>query len=159
MSIAGRIVPREKALARSAELPRPLVFTNGVFDLLHPGHVEYLEAARALGGSLLVALNTDASARVLGKGADRPINPEGDRAIMVAALRSVSMVTFFGERTPLELLHEVRPDLYVKGGDYDMEVLEETRFVRTYGGDGRALPFRADHSTTALVQRIRAGRA
>lgn len=158
MSIADKIVLREYLPAAIAGLPRPLIFTNGVFDMLHPGHVEYLESARALGGSLLVAINSDASARGLGKGADRPINPQADRATLLAALESVSLVTFFDERTPLALLHEVRPDLYVKGGDYDMEALEETRFLRSYGGDAQAIPFRAGYSTTALLERIRTSR-
>ncbi|PZO89592.1 MAG: D-glycero-beta-D-manno-heptose 1-phosphate adenylyltransferase [Sphingomonas sanxanigenens] len=158
MSIADKIVLREYLPAAIAGLSRPLIFTNGVFDMLHPGHVEYLESARALGGSLLVAINSDASARGLGKGADRPINPQADRAILLAALESVSLVTFFDERTPLALLHEVRPDVYVKGGDYDMEALEETRFLRSYGGDAQAIPFRAGYSTTALLERIRTSR-
>nr|WP_243853817.1 adenylyltransferase/cytidyltransferase family protein [Sphingopyxis panaciterrae] len=137
-------------------MPRDLVFTNGVFDILHPGHVEYLEAARELGGSLIVAVNSDVSARMLGKGTDRPINPQADRATMLAALESVSLVTFFDERTPLVLLSDVRPDLFVKGGDYDMEMLDETRFLRSYGGDARAIPFRDGYSTTALLAKIRA---
>lgn len=155
-TIAGRIVARADLPVRLAALPRPVVFTNGVFDILHPGHVEYLEAARALGGSLVVALNSDVSARLLGKGPDRPINPEADRARMIAALASVSLVILFDERTPVELLHEVRPDLYVKGGDYDMDSLEETRFLRSYGGDAKAILFRDGYSTTALLKRIRA---
>ncbi|KHL26491.1 ADP-heptose synthase [Croceibacterium mercuriale] len=156
MTIAARIIARRNLPAAVAALPRPLVFTNGVFDLLHPGHVEYLESARALGGSLLVALNSDASARGLGKGADRPINPATDRATLLAALASVSLVTVFDEPTPVALLRQVRPDLYVKGGDYDMATLEETRLVRSWGGDAQAIPFRDGHSTTALLERIRA---
>lgn len=156
MTIAAKILARTMLAERLPVLSRPLVFTNGVFDILHPGHVEYLEAARALGGSLLVALNSDVSARTLGKGADRPINPEADRAVMIAALESVSIVTFFDESTPVALLREVRPDLYVKGGDYDMEMLEETRLLRSYGGDAQAIPFREGYSTTALLHRIRA---
>lgn len=156
MTIAGKIVPREELRSRLPSLVRDLVFTNGVFDILHPGHVEYLEAARELGGSLIVAVNSDISARMLDKGADRPINPQADRATMLAALESVSLVTFFDEQTPLALLNEVRPDLYVKGGDYDMETLDETRFLRSYGGEARAIPFRKGYSTTALLARIRA---
>ena len=159
MSIAAKITARADLPAVLATVPRPLVFTNGVFDMLHPGHVEYLESARALGSALLVALNSDVSARGLGKGADRPINPESDRAVLLAALESVSLVTFFDERTPVALLQEVRPDLYVKGGDYDMETLEETRFLRSYGGDARAISFRDGYSTTALLARIRASGA
>jgi rfaE bifunctional protein nucleotidyltransferase chain/domain len=155
--IAQKICPREQLASRLAQLPRPLVFTNGVFDVLHRGHVSYLEAARQAGASLIVALNSDASARLLGKGPDRPLNREQDRAAVLAALESVSLVTLFDERTPVELLKRVRPDLYVKGGDYDMESLEETRVVRSWGGDARAIPFVDGYSTTALVGRIRGG--
>lgn len=158
MSIASKLVARDLLAEGLRKLARPLVFTNGVFDILHPGHVEYLEAARALGASLLVALNSDVSARMLGKGPDRPINPEADRGTMVAALASVSLVTFFDESTPIELLHEVRPDLYVKGGDYDIETLEEAKFLRSYGGNAQAIRFRDGYSTTAFLARIRTGR-
>jgi D-glycero-beta-D-manno-heptose 1-phosphate adenylyltransferase len=135
--------------------PRPLVFTNGVFDVLHRGHVLYLAMARELGAALLVAVNSDSSARQLGKGPDRPLNREGDRLIVVAALESVSFVTTFEEPTPCELLQRVRPDLYVKGGDYDMEALEETRLVQSWGGRSVAIPFVDGYSTSALVGRIR----
>ena len=138
-----------------SDLPRPLVFTNGVFDVLHRGHVTYLEAARQLGAALIVAINTDGSAHMLGKGPGRPINAELDRAIVVAALGSVDAVTFFGERTPCMLLEEVRPDVFVKGGDYDIEVLEETRLVRCWGGDARAIPFLDGYSTTVVLDRCR----
>jgi rfaE bifunctional protein nucleotidyltransferase chain/domain len=141
--------------ATALSLPRPLVFTNGVFDILHRGHVTYLEAARAQGAALLVALNTDASARRLGKGADRPLNAAADRAYVVAALASVSCVTFFDEDTPCELLARCRPDIYVKGGDYDIETLPETAVVRGWGGRAVALPFVAGYSTTALLERVR----
>ncbi|TXT40645.1 MAG: bifunctional ADP-heptose synthase [Comamonadaceae bacterium] len=142
-------------VTRLAQLPRPLVFTNGVFDVLHRGHVMYLEQARALGGSLLVALNTDASARRLGKGPDRPLNNEMDRACVIAALSSSSLVTWFDEDTPLELIGLVRPDVLVKGGDYDMAKLPETALVHSWGGNALALPFVAGYSTTALVRKIR----
>lgn len=135
--------------------PRPLVFTNGVFDVLHRGHVEYLTAARDLGAALLVAVNSDASARQLGKGPDRPLNRAADRLLVVAALESVSFVTMFEEPTPCELLQRCRPDIYVKGGDYDMETLEETRLMRTWGGRSLAIPFVPGYSTSALVRRIR----
>ncbi len=141
-----------QALAR---LARPLVFTNGVFDVLHRGHVSYLAQARALGASLVVALNTDASARRLGKGADRPLNNELDRAVVVAALQSVDAVTWFDEDTPLQLIAQVRPDLIVKGGDYDMGLLPEAALVQSWGGQALALPFVSGYSTTQLVQRIR----
>lgn len=156
MSIAAKIAARADLAERLVDLRRPLVFTNGVFDILHRGHVEYLESARALGGSLLVALNSDVSVHMLGKGADRPINPEEGRAAIIAALESVSLVTLFDEVTPVPLLHEVRPDIYVKGGDYDMETLVETRFLRSYGGEARSIAFREGYSTTALLERIRA---
>ena len=145
-------------MQRAAALPRPFVFTNGVFDVLHTGQVTYLAQARALGASLVVALNTDTSARRLGKGADRPLNGQDDRAVVLAALESVSLVTWFDEDTPLELVSELRPDLLVKGGDYDMTTLAETRLVESYGGRALAIPFVAGYSTTRLVERIRAGR-
>ncbi len=138
-------------------LQRPLVFTNGVFDILHRGHVIYLEAARQLGAALIVAINTDDSVRLLGKGPQRPVNSELDRAIVVAALASVDAVTFFGEPTPCALLENVRPDLYVKGGDYDIETLEETHLVRSWGGNSRAIPFVDGYSTTAILARNRVG--
>jgi D-glycero-beta-D-manno-heptose 1-phosphate adenylyltransferase len=141
--------------ARVAALPQPVVFTNGVFDILHRGHVSYLAQARALGGSLVVGLNSDASARGLGKGPDRPLNGETDRACVLAALESVSLVVLFDEATPVELLKRVRPQIYVKGGDYDIDALEEARWVRSWGGEARALPFVDGYSTTSLVKRIR----
>lgn len=152
-----KIVSREEAAQRMAHLPQPVVFTNGVFDVMHRGHVTYLAQARALGASLVVALNTDASARRLGKGPDRPLNNEQDRAIMMAALESVDLVTWFDEDTPVELLGELRPSLYVKGGDYDMPKLAETRLVESWGGRAVAIPFVDGYSTTALVKRIRSG--
>ena len=151
-----KIVARGAAAQALHALPRPWVFTNGVFDVLHRGHVLYLAQARALGGSLVVALNADASVRRLGKGADRPLNAEMDRAIVMASLGAVDLVTWFDEDTPVQLIGQLRPDLIVKGGDYDMDTLPETALVRSWGGDARALPFVQGYSTTALVQRIRA---
>lgn len=150
-----KLCTREQLAARIAALPRPLVFTNGVFDILHRGHVSYLAQARALGASLVLGLNSDSSARLLGKGPDRPLNGEADRAAVLAALESVSLVTLFDESTPVELIKLVQPDIYVKGGDYDMETLEETHVVRGWGGRSLALPFVEGYSTTALVRRIR----
>jgi D-glycero-beta-D-manno-heptose 1-phosphate adenylyltransferase len=150
-----KLCPREDLAARIARLPRPMVFTNGVFDILHRGHVTYLAEARALGASLVLGLNSDSSARRLGKGPDRPLNAEADRAAVLAALESVSLVTLFDEQTPVELLKLVRPDVYVKGGDYDMETLEETRLVRGWGGRAVAIDFVKGFSTTSLVNRIR----
>ena len=152
----GKLCTRDELAARVAALPQPVVFTNGVFDILHRGHVSYLAQARALGASLVLGLNSDASARGLGKGPDRPLNAELDRACVLAALESISLVTLFDEATPVELLKLVRPQLYVKGGDYDVESLEETRVVRSWGGDARALSFVDGYSTTDLVRRIRA---
>jgi rfaE bifunctional protein nucleotidyltransferase chain/domain len=156
-SLAQKIAPASALMARVAQLPRPLVFTNGVFDVLHRGHVMYLAQARALGASLVVALNTDASAKRLGKGPDRPLNNETDRAFVMAALASSSLVTWFDEDTPLELIAQIKPDILVKGGDYDMQKLAETRVVESYGGRALALPFVDGYSTTALVRKIRAG--
>ncbi|MEX8518765.1 MAG: D-glycero-beta-D-manno-heptose 1-phosphate adenylyltransferase [Leptothrix sp. (in: b-proteobacteria)] len=150
-----KLCPRASLADQLARLPRPLVFTNGVFDILHRGHVCYLAQARALGGSLVLGLNSDASARMLGKGPDRPLNQESDRACVLAALESISLVTLFDESTPCELLQLIRPELYVKGGDYDMATLEETRLVRSWGGQALAIPFVDGYSTTALVRRIR----
>ncbi|MEY4562728.1 MAG: hypothetical protein RLZZ618_2005 [Pseudomonadota bacterium] len=154
-SFLDKLCTPEDLMARVAALPLPVVFTNGVFDILHRGHVSYLAQARALGGSLVLGLNSDASARRLGKGPDRPLNAEGDRACVLAALESVSLVLLFDEDTPVELLKRVRPQLYVKGGDYDIEKLEETKWVRSWGGDARALSFVDGYSTTNLVKRIR----
>src|SRR3954471_20544474 len=152
-----KIAVRTEAAARIAALPQPVVFTNGVFDVLHRGHAVYLAQARQLGASLVVALNTDASARRLGKGADRPLNNEQDRAALMAALESVSLVTWFDEDTPLELIRELRPAVLVKGGDYDMDKLAEAQVVRGYGGRALAIPFVDGYSTTALVKKIRGG--
>ncbi len=155
----SKLASRQDAVQRMVALRAngPVVFTNGVFDVLHRGHASYLAQARSLGGSLVVALNSDASARRLGKGPDRPLNNELDRAALMAALESVSMVTWFDEDTPLELITELRPDLLVKGGDYDMSKLAETKVVEAYGGRAQAIPFVDGYSTTALVKKIRQG--
>lgn len=155
MSPEDKICVAQDLAEQITKLQRPLVMTNGVFDVLHRGHVSYLDRACQLGASLLVAINSDASARMLGKGPDRPLNTERDRAYVLAGLTSVSKVTFFDTRTPLELVKTVRPDIYVKGGDYNMELLEETPVVRSWGGQSIAIPFIDGFSTTALVKRIR----
>ena len=134
---------------------RPLVFTNGVFDILHRGHVTYLDQAAQLGATLVVGINTDASARRLGKGPDRPLNHEQDRAALLASLACVDAVTFFDEDTPVALIDLLRPDIIVKGGDYDMQTLAETRLVESWGGKAVAIPFAFSRSTTALVTKIR----
>lgn len=152
----NKLATRQQAVARAAALPQPVVFTNGVFDVLHRGHVVYLAQARELGASLVVALNTDASARRLGKGPDRPLNNEQDRAVLMAALEAVSLVTWFDEDTPLQLISELKPAVLVKGGDYDMSKLAESALVESYGGRAVSIPFVTGYSTTELVKKIRA---
>lgn len=141
--------------ARAARLPRPLVFTNGVFDILHRGHVTYLDEARSLGRSLAVALNSDASVRRLGKGDDRPINVLDDRLAVLAALESVALVTWFEEDTPLARIVECRPDHLVKGGDWPVDRIVGARETLGWGGQVHSIPFRHDRSTTRLLERIR----
>ena len=155
-AMLDKLCERSGLAAALGHLPRPWVFTNGVFDVLHRGHVVYLAQARALGGSLIVALNTDASTRRLGKGDDRPLNNELDRAIVMASQEAVSLVTWFAEDNPQALIAEIRPDVLVKGGDYHMEVLPETALMHSWGGKALALPFVSGYSTTGLVKRIRA---
>ncbi|MDP3653497.1 MAG: adenylyltransferase/cytidyltransferase family protein [Rhodoferax sp.] len=152
----AKICQREDLPRQLAGLPRPWVFTNGVFDVLHRGHVMYLAQARQLGGSLIVALNTDASVRRLGKGDDRPLNQDIDRAVVMASQQSVSLVTWFDEDTPVQIIAEIRPDILVKGGDYDMDKLPETALVQSWGGHALALPFVQGYSTTRLLEKIRA---
>ncbi|HET9024477.1 MAG TPA: D-glycero-beta-D-manno-heptose 1-phosphate adenylyltransferase [Burkholderiaceae bacterium] len=153
--LARKIVDREHLARVAAALARPLVLTNGVFDILHRGHVTYLEQARALGAALVVAVNSDSSVRQLGKGPDRPIHSGADRAWVLAALQSVDLVTIFEEQVPLPVLELVRPDIYVKGGDYDMNEIAEARLVRSWGGTALVLPFVPGHSTTSTVRRMR----
>ena len=153
-----KIASPQEAVSRIAQLREkgPVVFTNGVFDVLHRGHATYLAQARSLGASLVVALNTDASSKRLGKGDDRPLNTLEDRVALMAALASVSLVTWFDEDTPYQIIDALRPDILVKGGDYDMATLAETQLVVSYGGRAKAIPFVSGYSTTALVQKIRA---
>ena len=154
-SFEAKICTRVELAARVATLERPLVFTNGVFDILHRGHVAYLARARALGRSLVVALNTDESVRRLGKGSDRPLNALADRLAVVAALEATSLVTSFEEDTPLELILEVRPDVLVKGGDWPVDQIVGAREVTGWGGAVRSIAFEHERSTTALLARIR----
>jgi len=151
----AKVVARGDLARAAARLARPVVLTNGVFDLLHRGHVTYLARARSLGASLVVAVNSDASVRRLAKGDDRPINSEADRAAVLAALESVSMVTIFDETVPLPVLEIVRPDVYVKGGDYDMAAVPEAQLARSWGARTVAIPFEFECSTTALLARVR----
>ena len=153
-----KIVASDSLAERVRALVRPLVFTNGVFDILHRGHVTYLARARALGESLVVAVNSDRSARSLGKGLDRPLNSEADRAALLAALEAVTLVTIFNESVPLEPLEIVRPDIYVKGGDYDMNVIPEAAAVASWGGKAIAIAFEHERSTTSFLSRIRGPR-
>ncbi|WP_144632398.1 D-glycero-beta-D-manno-heptose 1-phosphate adenylyltransferase [Bordetella genomosp. 13] len=153
----SKVLSRDAAIAAVAHLPRPLVFTNGVFDILHRGHATYLDQAAQLGATLVVAVNTDASVRRLGKGDDRPLNLEADRAALLAALGCVDIVTSFHEDTPEALIDQLRPDIIVKGGDYDMAKLPETRLVQGWGGRAVAIPFEHERSTTALLKKIRLG--
>lgn len=157
-AIAGPIAGDAAARAGElrARLPRPLVFTNGVFDVLHAGHVACLEAARELGASLVVGLNSDASARRLAKGPGRPLNGEHERARVLGALRAVDAVVVFEESAPLALLDALRPDIYVKGGDYRIDNLREAAQVATWGGRTVIVPRIAGLSTTAIVARIAA---
>ena len=154
-SFESKVCPLDELTTRIAKLHRPLVFTNGVFDILHRGHASYLAQARALGASLVVGVNSDASVKMLGKGEDRPINSEADRQALLAALGSVDMAVLFTEQTPVSLIEKIRPDIYVKGGDYEIDSLAETRLVKTWGGKAIAIPFLYERSTTSLLGKIR----
>jgi rfaE bifunctional protein nucleotidyltransferase chain/domain len=155
LSYEQKIVARGDLALRARALARPLVLTNGVFDILHRGHVTYLSRARALGASLVVAVNSDASVRSLGKGDERPINGQTDRAAIVAALECVDMVTIFEESVPLPVLEIVRPEIYVKGGDYDIAATPEARLAQTWGARAVAIAFEHERSTSALLERVR----
>jgi rfaE bifunctional protein nucleotidyltransferase chain/domain len=154
-SFEAKLCPPDELAARIATLPRPLVFTNGVFDILHRGHASYLAGARALGASLLVAVNSDSSVRRLGKGPERPINPLEDRMALVAALEPVSLVTWFDDDTPLTLIRSVLPDVLVKGGDWSPDNIVGAADVKARGGTVHSIPFVHDRSTTATLRRIR----
>ena len=155
LSYEQKIVARGDLALRARALARPLVLTNGVFDILHRGHVTYLSRARALGASLVVAVNSDASVRSLGKGDERPINGQADRAAIVAALECVDLVTIFDESVPLPVLEIVRPEIYVKGGDYDVAATPEARLAQTWGARAVAIAFEHERSTSALLERVR----
>lgn len=151
----AKLCPPAQLAARLARLPRPLVFTNGCFDILHRGHVTYLAQARALGASLIVGVNSDASVKRLGKSGGRPVNALEDRMALLAALESVSLVTWFDEDTPLELIRAVQPDVLAKGGDWAPDRIVGSDEVLARGGRVHSIPFRHERSTTALLEKIR----
>lgn len=151
----GKIVAPDQLVTRLADLPRPLVFTNGCFDILHRGHATLLGQARALGKAMVVALNTDTSVKRLGKGVDRPVNTLADRLAVIAALECVSLVTWFDEDTPIERILECRPDVLVKGGDWPVEKIVGNTEVASWGGRTVSIPFIHQKSTTALLEKIR----
>jgi rfaE bifunctional protein nucleotidyltransferase chain/domain len=155
LSFENKICPPGELAGRLKSLARPLVFTNGVFDILHRGHVTYLAQARALGASLIVAVNSDASAKRLEKGTDRPVNALEDRAALVAALESVALVTWFEQETPLELIRLAKPDVLVKGGDWEVAEIVGATEVKSWGGSVHSIPFAHQRSTTSLLARIR----
>lgn len=159
MTSEDKIVqPDAAGLTRIQALVKPLVFTNGCFDILHRGHVSYLEEARKLGASLIVAVNTDDSVRRLEKGTDRPVNTLDDRMAVIAALQSVDAVMAFDEDTPLELIRQIHPDILVKGGDWSTDRIVGADLVLADGGEVHSIPFRHDRSTTDLLTRIRNNR-
>ena len=154
-SFENKIATPKTLAERVAKLPRPLVFTNGCFDVLHRGHVTYLAQARALGASLIVGVNSDASVKRQGKGDDRPINAEQDRLAVLAALEAVSLVILFDEDTPLNLVLACHPDKLVKGGDWQPENIVGSQEVQNWGGSVHSIPFLHERSTTALLKKIR----
>ncbi len=150
----NKITDMEHLPQRARELPHPVVMTNGVFDILHRGHVTYLAQARAIGASLVVAINSDASVKMLGKGDERPINTQADRAAVLAALESVDLVVIFEDKVPLKAVEAAHPDIYVKGGDYEIKDLPEAQLVSTWGAKTVTVQFEHQRSTTALLQKI-----
>lgn len=150
-----KICTRADLSSRIAQLPRPLVFTNGCFDVLHRGHVTYLSQARALGAALILGVNSDASVKRLGKGDDRPVNTLDDRMAVLAALSSVDLVVGFNEETPLELILLCKPDVLVKGGDWQPETIVGAKEVLGWHGSVHSIPFLHERSTTALLKKIR----
>ena len=156
-SFLDKLCRRGELDERIAALAQPVVFTNGVFDILHRGHVTYLEQAAAMGNRLVVGLNSDTSVKRLGKGEDRPLNTQDDRAHVLAGLRCVDAVVIFDQDTPLELIQAVHPDVLVKGGDWTVDKIVGGEYVKKYGGEVLSLPLVEGLSTTSLVERIRNG--
>jgi rfaE bifunctional protein nucleotidyltransferase chain/domain len=154
--IDSKIAKPVQVVDRATSLSRPIVFTNGVFDLLHRGHVTCLARAREHGASLIVALNSDDSVRRLGKDVDRPINRLADRLAVIAALQSVDLVTYFEEDTPLELILQLKPDLIVKGGDWEPSQIVGNKEALGWGGKVVSIPFEHQISTTETLKKIRA---
>jgi len=150
-----KICTRAELASRLAKLSRPLVFTNGCFDVLHRGHVTYLAQARALGAALVLGVNSDASVKRLGKGDDRPINKQDDRMAVLAALAAIDLVVLFEEDTPLELILTCKPDILVKGGDWKPEAIVGAKEVLGWGGTVHSIPFLHERSTTELLKKIR----
>lgn len=151
-----KICPPEQLVERLSALPRPLVFTNGCFDILHRGHVTYLAQARAAGAAMVLALNTDASVRRQGKGSDRPINTLDNRAAVAAALSSVDLVTWFDEDTPAALIEQIKPDILIKGGDWPVDKIVGASETLARGGQVYSIPFLHQTSTTQTLAKIRA---
>jgi rfaE bifunctional protein nucleotidyltransferase chain/domain len=155
LSFERKIVSPENLASRLVQIPRPLVFTNGCFDILHRGHVTLLAQARELGAAMIVALNSDASVKRLGKGDDRPVNTLADRLAVIASLECVTLVTWFDEDTPIERILECRPDVLVKGGDWPVKKIVGNTEVNGWGGKTVSIPFIHQKSTTALLDKIR----
>ena len=150
-----KLCTRAELATRVAKLPRPLVFTNGCFDVLHRGHVTYLAQARALGATLVLGVNSDASVKRLGKGDDRPVNIQDDRMAVLAALEAIDLVVLFDEDTPLDLILTCKPDVLVKGGDWTPDKIVGAKEVLAWGGKVHSIPFLHERSTTALLKKIR----
>ena len=159
MTFIRKICAPEMLAQALTSLKRPLVFTNGCFDMLHRGHITYLEEAKALGQTLIVAINTDASVRRLNKGSDRPINELEDRLSMLAALESVDCVTWFDEDTPIQRILDCRPDILVKGGDWGVDQIVGAQEVLDWGGKVLSIDFKYQRSTTRLLEKIRASKS
>lgn len=155
LSFEQKICTLDNLIALRTKLPAPVVLTNGVFDLLHRGHVTYLAQARSLGGSLIVAINSDASVKRLGKGSNRPINTASNRAAVLAALESVSALLVFDDDTACGLVRHLKPDIYIKGGDYTLNSLPEAQVVASYGGRTEIIPFLHNTSTTKIVKQLK----